>query len=700
MQAKDVFLAHLMQGPKQFLIPIFQRTYSWREAQCYQLFEDVRRAGSSERIENHFAGSIVLIPNHQTLASIPQFLVIDGQQRLTTVTLLVAALVKRARELGIDIVNMTQIKAIEGYFLVNDYGPDDARYKLLLTKSDRVTLCALADGKPVPADPSRNVMDNFQLFCDLLADEETVKQIYAGFQKLKVVEVVLQQGQDDPQAIFESLNSTGVDLSQADLIRNYVLMRQDYEAQTRLYNDYWYPMEQLFGRENNSRFDRFIQDFLTLETCSNTLIKSRDVYPLFKEWFHKQLTSKGAEFALQRLLRLAGFYSNYMFRKEQEQDLLQAFTRLRGLVEVASPVVIRLYEAYSTSEEEPSTLTRSEFVDAIHILESYVLRRAVCAMQTRSLGSVFASLAQRIDAASPLESLKVALVRFKKSSRFPTDIEFQQALETREIYEMRICRYLLERLENDSKERIDTREFSIEHVMPQNEDLNITWQRMLGTNWKEVQQTWLHRLGNLTLTGYNPEYSDRDFGTKQSIQHGFKDSPLRLNRYIAEQEMWTEVQMAARGNALAQKALGIWKPLKVEEKTVAEYHLRDLEALSNNAQLGDVLDSEMHPLFNSLKDAVDKSGQDITLITTKRNLTFYTLSPFLQVMPRARYLALVIAVDHAELPPELADLVQDSSSWRFIRNADISGVYGEVCNIEDIHKVMPVIELAYTSALS
>lgn len=313
MQARDVFLTQLMQGPKQFLIPIFQRTYSWTHVNCNQLFRDICHAGQSSYIQSHFIGSLVLISSEDTTASIPQWQVIDGQQRLTTVTLLIAAFLDKAKELGCDVVSAVPLPAIREYYLSNTYGEGDAKYKLLLTKGDKPGLCALVDQKKLPVKSSENVKKNYQYFYEAINDNEMLMAVYQGLQKLKVVEVILQSGQDDPQAIFESLNSTGVDLSQADLIRNYVLMRQPHEKQTELYENLWFPMEQLFGSAYADKFDRFSQDFLTLKTKSNSLIKSRDVYMTFKHWFTQSSQQYSIEELLTELCRYARFLCCFFF---------------------------------------------------------------------------------------------------------------------------------------------------------------------------------------------------------------------------------------------------------------------------------------------------------------------------------------------------------------------------------------------------
>jgi|TARA_R110001583_G_scaffold158927_1_gene310754 uncharacterized protein with ParB-like and HNH nuclease domain/predicted transport protein len=699
MQASDDALYQIVDGSKQFLIPIFQRTYRWGESNCEALLNDIMKVANSPDGYNHFMGSVVLISSMTSRAGFSRQVVIDGQQRLTTTMILTSALLKQAEKVGIDELDGEPLESIREQFLVNRHKKGDERYKLLLTKSDKRTLCEVVDGN-LPEDKTNRVWLNHEFFCSKLIGEEEILKAVRGLRKLKVVEVTLHQGIDDPQSIFESLNSTGVGLSQADLIRNYVLMRQDYDTQTRLYQGYWYPMEQLFGSEGSYRFDRFMQDFLTLETGSNALLRSQDVYNAFKEWFSDQTEKRDIEQVIKRLLTLARFHAAFMFGTEKDKALREAFKRLRSLAEVASPVVMRLYETYAPDDSSP-TLTQVEFLKAINCLESYLLRRQVCGMQTRSLGNIFATLAQQVQFDNPLITLKVSLARFKRNSRFPSDTEFDQALKNHELYGLRILKFLLTNLENrGSKEVIDTSNFSVEHVMPQNQKLRIEWREMLGDDWKDVQEKWLHRLGNLTLTGYNSEYSDSSFSDKQTIKNGFKDSPLRLNRYIAEQDIWTENQIEERGQKLAIKALKIWKPLDVEDKLVAEYELKDRQARSRQHDPESVLGKRNMPLYEALKDIVMTLGDDITPIVSKKNVTFYTLSGFLQIVPRSGYLGLIMAVEQEELDPELAQEVDSTHEWSYIRHGSLSGVYSWVAKNEHIKQVLPVIQQAYEQALS
>ncbi|MAY36420.1 MAG: hypothetical protein CMN84_10000 [Spongiibacteraceae bacterium] len=698
MQARDVFLTQLMQGPKQFLIPIFQRTYSWTQSNCDQLLSDIVHAGGSHYIQSHFVGSIVLIPSQQTTASIPQWQVIDGQQRLTTISILMTALLCKAKSLKHDVIAATPLEGIRDYFLANAYGGGDGRYKLVLTKGDKQNLFDLVDGKNLNNNgATSNVKNNYDYFFEALADSEIIDTVYQGLQKLKVVEVVLKAGSDDPQAIFESLNSTGVDLSQADLIRNYVLMRQEHTQQSLLYEEQWYPMEKNFGRAYGDKFDRFAQDFITIQLQSNTLLKSRDVYPSFKVWIQAALEQQSIEDVLAYLCRYAHYYCAFSLSQEKDNELKKAFADLRPLVEVATPVVMRFYELY-----EEAKLSKDDFIEGVKLLGSYVLRRSICDMQTRSLGNTFAALTHKIRDDDPLLSLKVALARFSKNSRFPNDTEFTQALIHRDLYDSRSCRFVLDRLENDSKEQIDTSKFTIEHVMPQNPELHKDWRTMLGTNWHEIQQTWLHRLGNLTLTGYNSEYQDKPFARKKAIKGGFDDSPLRLNRDMRDCSEWNESSMLKRSQRLAKIALKLWPKLEVDSQVLREAELEDKRRQAEGLTVDDVggLRAPIKKLYQQLEERVLNLDQGVSVIINKKNLTFYTLEPFIQAIPRKNKLAVILALDFDELDEDARVYCSDTSDWSFIANADLKGIYCDLRETTDFDWLARLIRQAYEDALA
>lgn len=694
MKAEDTLVTNLLEGAKQFIVPIFQRDYSWGTKHCQQLWKDVIRVGSDPNVKGHFLGSVVYVAAEDNTATITRWLLIDGQQRMTTLTLLLIALrdqINQAQgnEDGGDEVSTPE--ELDDYYLRNRHGKGDRRHKLHLRRADHDTLNALLDGKEFPEAASERVKENFIFLRDLVAQAD-VQTVYAGIKKLVVVDVCLTRGQDDPQMIFESLNSTGVDLTQADLIRNFVLMRLDETSQTQLYEEYWQPIERAFGRRYRTEFDKFVKDFLTLQMRPGTPLKAAEIYHEFRSFFSRTVEKRGVDGILRDLRRFGTYYTAFSLGQEKQPALKDAFTRLRSLIEVASPVVLTLYDYH----ERARTLSTDEFVEAIELLESFVFRRSVCDMQTRSLGQIFASLAYRITETQPLLSLKVALYRQGKKRRFPTDAEFREALESRDVYDMRTCFYLLDRLENFSKERIDTALFTIEHVMPQNEDLRPEWRTMLGGDWQTVQQTWLHRLGNLTLTGYNSTYSDRPFAEKKTIAGGFSDSPLRLNKFIREQSAWTAIAIEQRGKQLAEKALAVWRPLVVDPLAVKQRELEEHKALAANYKIENLeADEAAKRLLDVLRPQIQALGPDVVELPNDRSVIYRVFDFVVEIIPRKQRLSLLLNLDFADCE-DPSGKARDATEFAFIIGAtEAGGVIYTLESVDDVPAAVNVVRQAY-----
>ncbi len=668
MNAQDLPLTQLLDGAKQFIVPIFQRDYSWGTKHCQQLWNDILRVGADPNSKAHFLGSVVYIAAEDNQAAIPRWLVIDGQQRLTTVSLLLTALRDRLKSAPSDDEALPTAEEVEDRFLRNRHGKGDRKSKLMLRRGDNEALTALMSSQVLAADATETVRDNYEFFRDRLAEAD-VGQVYAGIAKLVIVDVSLTRGHDDPQMIFESLNSTGLDLTQADLIRNFVLMRLDDELQTRLYEDYWRPIEVAFGNRYRSEFDKFCRDFLVLKLKPSKQFRADAIYHHFREFFHAETAHKSVEDVLAELRRYATYYVRFSLGQETDPLFAQAANRLRRLVEVASPLMLRLHDCH----DRTGLFDSRAFGEAIELLESYVFRRSACDMQTRSLYQIFASIAYKIRENAPLTSLKVALHRSGKKRRFPSDTEFRDALETRDAYAMRTCAYLLDRLENDSKEKIDTSSFTIEHVLPQNENVGAAWREMLGADWKAIQETWLHRLGNLTLTGYNTEYSDRSFDDKKTMAKGFNDSPLRLNRFIREQPQWTAAEIEARGKALAKQAVQVWPGLVVDMDAVRQADLEERRAAAAQFSIDTVgFDAEGRALFDTIRPHIFALGDDVIELCGARSVVYRVFDHFLEILPRTKYILLLANIDFDETD-DPSGLARDASDWAFITNASESG---------------------------
>ncbi len=692
MEAKDILLRPLLEVTRQFIIPVFQRDYSWDEIRCDQLWRDVKRVGGNAALNVHFIGSVVYIAAENSSADVPRWLLIDGQQRLTTITLMLVALRDRMRTERKE--GWPSAEQLENQYLLNQYATGDLRHKLQLRRRDDATLKWLidrrdaADGKP--AEVSKRILENYEDFKRRL-DSEDPKVIYDGLLKLKLVHVILHRGQDDPQMIFESMNSTGMDLTPGDLVRNYVLMRQEEAEQTRLYTERWQPIEQCFGSQYRERFDTFLNHYLVIRTRQNKPVKAVEVYPQFKIYFEGVRATRGLDDELADMGSYARYYVRCALGQEPDVRLKAAFARLTDLVVVAAPVVMQLYAFY-----EEGRMDANSFLTAVGLLESYVFRRSICDMQTRGLGNIMSTLVHKLRAEDPLGSLKVSLKMRGEAQRFPDDDEFRLALETRDLYHTDNCAILLDRLENhDTRERVSTKDYTIEHVMPQNEALHKEWQEMLGADWKTVQKTWLHRLGNLTLTGYNSTYSDRPFKDKKTIDHGFNVSPLRLNQYIKAQPVWTATEMEARGKEWAKKALKEWPPLVVATEDVQRARLAELQERSSRYTL-DTLDisEETAGLFQEVRTAMLGLGPDIVEVFHSKSVTYRGLEYVVEVLPGARHLVLLFNLDYAACDDPSGN-AQNMEERAFVVNAQESG--GVLLRIDDIDQVAAAVHIARQS---
>jgi uncharacterized protein with ParB-like and HNH nuclease domain len=566
MKASEVPLTKFLDGTRQFIIPIYQRTYSWTEKECEKLWNDIIQVAKNKDIPAHFIGSIVYIEKGlYQVSDVPQLLVIDGQQRLTTLTLLLAAfgdaLDKQENDEGIT------SKKISKYFF-NYEETGDKHYKLILTQSDEVTLINILEKRTIPEKYSKNIVNNYKFFQNQITKNEVdLNTLYEGIRKLIIVDISLDSNYDNPQLIFESLNSTGLELSQADLIRNYVLMDQEREQQNEIYKNYWYPIEESFGHsEGTEYFDRFMRDYLTIKT--GVLPNIRDVYSSFKEFFTSQDKS------IKDLVIDIHYFSKFFVKlfKETEEDIQinRVIHNINSLkVDVAYPFLLEVYV-----DCDKGIISKDELLEIFLLVESYVFRRAICEIPTNSLNKTFPNLRSEIEKDTYVESVKVAFNLKESYRRFPSDEEFRSRFIHKNVYNTtRIRKYILDKLENAErpKERVNVDDFTIEHILPQNKNLSEQWRNKLGENWKEIQEKYLHTIGNLTLTEYNSELSDNSFLEKRDMEGGFAGSPIKLNRILGNLENWNEEEIIKRANSLAEKAIDVWKFPKVSQEILSKH---------------------------------------------------------------------------------------------------------------------------------
>ena len=657
------FLDFLKKSP-QFVIPIYQRTYSWTERECRQLWDDIVRTGSNDSISAHFVGSIVYIEKglYQVSSQSP-LLVIDGQQRLTTVTLILEAL---ARQLGdSEPVDGFSAKKLRSYFLLNPLEEGERGFKLLLTQTDKTSLLALVQQKALPINQSLRVTENFAFF------EEQVKKLGAdlpalcnGLAKLVVVDISLSREQDNPQLIFESMNSTGRALSQADLIRNFVLMGLEPAHQTRLYKDHWRPMELGFGQKGyGSHFDSFMRHYLTFKT--GEIPNVRAVYEAFKVHARTpKIAAAGVNALVENIHDFAGYYCAMALGKETDKKLREAFRDLRELkVDVAYPFLLELYDDYSNGR-----LESIDFVAAVRLVEAYVFRRAVCAIPTNSLNKTFATFGRALQKDRYLESIQAHLLTLPSYRRFPGDEEFKREFTVRDLYNFPRRSYWLRRLENHGrKERVPVDEYTIEHILPQNENLSAMWRNELGPEWHRVQESWLHTLGNLTLTGYNAEYSDRPFSEKRDMKGGFRESPLKLNEGLSGIDKWDEAAIKNRAERLAAVATSVWALPSLQAKVLELYRPRRQKVagytIDDHPQLA--IGSPMRDLFEVFRKDVLALDPCVSEEFLKLYVAYKAETNFVDIVPQKSRLRMSLNMQFHELhdPKGLAKDVTSLGRW-------------------------------------
>ncbi|NLT38356.1 MAG: DUF262 domain-containing protein [Methanomassiliicoccus sp.] len=688
MKATEATLLGLLQKSPQFIIPIYQRTYSWTDKQCRQLWEDIIRAGSNDSISVHFIGSIVYV--EQGLSQVTHqapLLVIDGQQRLTTVSLLIEAL---AREVG-DTEPADGFSALKlrHYYLSNQLETGDRFYKLLLSQTDNSTLKAIIKNTPLPPEPSLLVKQNFELFRELLAAQNgDLVPVCRGLAKLVVVDIALNRDQDNPQLIFESMNSTGKELSQADLIRNYILMGLEPKLQTHLYEEYWRPMELDFGQvAYGTQFDSFMRHFLTVKT--GYIPRIGEVYDAFKDYSRSPSVRSGGIEALVKDIRdFSRYYCAMALGAERNGPLAQAFHDLRELrVDVAYPFLLELYHDYANG-----ILSPDDFLSSVRLIESYVFRRAICAIPTNSLNKTFGTFSKSINKDRYLESMQAQYLLLPSYRRFPSDEEFRRNLQTRDLYNSRSRSYWIRRMENhERKERVEVDEYTIEHIMPQNPNLSATWKVALGSDWQRVHDEWLHTLGNLTLTGYNSEYNDRPFNEKRDMAGGFKESPLRLNAGLGQVEVWNEVAIKERAERLSSKALEIWSFPELQEEVLEQYRPHPEQPSYSIEDHPFLLSAGIRELFEALRKEVLGLDPCVSEEFLKYYVAYKAETNFVDVVPQSKRLRLSLNLPFPEIndPKKLCRDVTEKGRWG---NGDVEIMLN---SIDELPYIMSLVRQAF-----
>ena len=548
-------VAYMEGADKRFVIPVYQRNYDWKIENCKQLYDDLVRVARTNR-SSHFFGSIVSVIKDGAYS---QHLVIDGQQRLTTISLLSLAMCKLMTNGVLTPDSRSLPNKIMETILIDKYHDEEEKpCKLCPVKNDQEAYKRLFGDEP-DYIPDSNMTINFQYFYDRIQKQEiTIDQLYEAICKLVIINITLKQ-EDDPQLIFESLNSTGLALTEGDKIRNFILMGQPAKQQERFYSSYWNPIEQCTDYDVSA----FVRDYLSVKQLAIPSISN--VYFTFKAYVEAAKTD--IENMLQDLLRYARWYK-ILLKGTGKQDALDNCIFRLNLLETT---VTRPYFLEVLRLQSEGKLSLAEVTEIFQCTEHYLFRRSVCSIPTNSLNKIFLMLHHEIVRYDGTEDnyvakFKYALLSKTEARRCPDDKEFTEALSGRQIYTKMKGKnkiYLLERLENNNTvedkniyRHFEQETYSIEHIMPQ--QLTQAWINELGEDYEQIHETWLHRLANLTLTGYNSKYSNSSFAEKRDMGNGFRQSGLRLNAWIGQQEHWGLSELEQRNQLLMETALKTW----------------------------------------------------------------------------------------------------------------------------------------------
>ncbi|MGE5342031.1 MAG: DUF262 domain-containing protein [Candidatus Omnitrophota bacterium] len=539
----------------QFVIPVYQRNYDWKIPECKQLLDDIINAGKDTTINFHFIGSIVFIQDENfTSSEVRELTIIDGQQRITTITLIYIAIfhfAKRIKDLKLG-------NRIEETYLINKFFEKE-KLKLRPTDNNDKDLKSLIyKDEDVKIEGISRVIQNYNYLAGEI-NQETIDQVIKGLDKLMFVEISLDRDKDNPQRIFESLNSTGLDLSQADLIRNYILMGLKKQEQTIIYEKFWFPIEAACSEDginpNKVNLSEFFKHILTIETG---VIPIKDkVYEAFKKKYPNPNTDE-FEKILLKIKNYSVFYNKLTNpQKESDKELSQQIAYINNLkITVSYPFLLEVYRDYGKG-----LINKQTILQVFGLIESFVWRRSILGLPSNSLDKIFSDLYKEIDQADYVKSLQKTLIKKKGRRRFPTDIEIIDALREKDVYSMKpgICMYFLKRLENfNNNEPVKLDKLTIEHIFPQNPDSK--WKYELEENdFKQLKEKYINSIANLTLSGNNEALGNKAFQEKRDMpEKGYKDSRLFLNKYLATLETWNLKELENRFNIIKERFLQIW----------------------------------------------------------------------------------------------------------------------------------------------
>ena len=568
--SESYFNQFMLESNVQFVVPVYQRHYVWSIKECELLFSDILEIGSNEK-PHHFIGSIVYVTDIVPTSDIREFVIVDGQQRLTTIMLIYLALYRWYQNIG----DKKKEDMIYEQYLTNKFSNDDkTKIKLKPTENNEEALKHIFKNEDYKY--RSNITDNFNYFKGNIT-AENCPLIEKGLKKLMFIQMVLNKKEDDPQRIFESLNSTGVDLSEADLIRNYILMNLNIEDQNKIYSGYWEKIED-FAREENtneSKVSDFIRDYITMK--SKAITNKSKVYETFKKTYPIEGFDE-IEKILIPIKEAASLYNKLINpQNEKDKSIRQELINIKRIeVNVAYPFLMRVYKDYANE-----VIDKQTFIDILHLLQSYVWRRFISGLSPNVLNKVFLSLQSKIDPDNYLYSIQLYLLTLTSAQRFPKDEEVERLLKEKDIYGMKAKSkaYLFQKLENDNKEMInfEDSELTIEHIFPQKPHRD--WRDSLSSeDYNLINDNYLHTISNLTLLDNNSVVSNKSFSIKK--EEGYNPSKLWLNSFLKEIDEWNIKNLDKRFKKIKNRFLKIWQypDIEIPEKEIGiEVNIFDSE---------------------------------------------------------------------------------------------------------------------------
>ena len=679
---KHSIFSILNSGPVQFLLPVYQRQYCWDTEQWKQFWDDIIKMIKQPNKKGHFIGSIVNIATKSAPMDVKKYILIDGQQRIATITLLAILLRNHARE-NTEETDLNAEKIRDELLTNNSYYKGNDRYKLLLTDNDRELLKTMIDdASKLPKESHSKLLAAYKFFeAKLLEGELTFQELYEAIGKLQVVNITLDDD-DDAQEIFESINSTGRGLSQTDLIRNFVLMGLNSDEQIDVYENLWRPMELLFA-DDMEKMDDFFRDYLTMK--QSKIPKKDEVYEDLKDYYNSNNCINTREFC-EDIYSNAKNYANIIFVNGDNKKFVKLYQDINELKMVVSyPFLLKVHNDFNKG-----LISEEELIEIMKLCVSYVFRRSICALKSNSLNITFETLINKIKQDDYVKSFKMYLVSLDGSREFPNDERFLGAFVTRNIYGMDTRKFILCALENyDNKAPINPDNYTIEHIMPQNPKLSEEWRKELGNDWRDTRTHYLHTIGNLTLTAYNSELGDNTFTKKINMPGGYKESALKINASLVKLTHWNKNEIIRRAQELAGKAVKIWEyPNVVIQKindTPSIYTIDDYD-----------FNEQTQALFDEFDDKIRELSPNVERILRKVYIGYKLSKNFTEIVVQKKALNIYIDMDFEEIT-DPSDSCRDVSK---IGHIGTGNVEIKVSKERDVDYAMEIIKQAFNKQIS